>query len=616
MSKSLSRISHLFIGILTVAFAAALGMPSAYANISASMKLKDNVVQLGESTSLYVTIVADGGEALSSPQIPEYEWTVVELVGQNHKQSVNFVNGKITSVKTLTLTYRVTPLEAGQYAFTNMQLPKTSTSIEPVSITIMDSNSSSSSSSSSQNQSSSNPSSRSIPNQSQQNEHGLSMLAELEKNEYYLGEEIILTYYLYYPMNVRDISIQKIEDSRNQFQGFWKEQVEIKQQIERLSGSSLVRAPIMSYVLYPLTPGKHTIDSIRLHCNISDRRTIFPRRFIRTTVQSKPVDIQVNPLPTENKPDIFEGAVGQFQLTSTVEDTDIEEGSHVSLKVTLAGQGNIKNAPDPILPDLSKFDQYDPTREENIQVRKDGMRGQITYSHPLLPHDITANRIGPVRYAYFDPEQEAYQVLKTNPISLNIIPGSNQARGGGFANNRRIITRIGDDFRYIDTSTLAISNVFMPVYFDLRYWLMAVLALLVLVLAVTLKWRREYLQHNPKVAKSLTAPKQAKRLLNEARQSMQSGNTESIYSQLGKAVTDYISNRWNLACAGMTSGDLRQALPQNGVSESCTEEVIQLLEEFDAARFSGAANDPEQVKHDYQKTERVLSALMNQKSHA
>ncbi|MEW6238201.1 MAG: BatD family protein [Candidatus Omnitrophota bacterium] len=595
-------------GLLGIVLWLALSAPLSQAAATYTASLEKNVIRAGETTRLTVSANSNAGEELNPPQFSQINGLSINYLGQTkNESSFSWINGQMTSSRSLEWEYEVIALAEGKYSIANVQSAGAGGGAQPLILTVLAPGAPTPTQQ---------PGAASAP---QTNPYGIFITAECSKKEAYVGEEIILSYDAYFPSN-RNIRAEKLEDRRGQFQGFWTEIFDYGQdrniQRLRLANNTIAdRLPLIVYILYPLKPGEQSIEPLSLICQVPERSDVFGFPFGRTqrvSVASGEVKIKAIPLPEEGKPDIFQGAVGTFKLTGRAENTDIRAGDTVTLKVALEGMGNIRNAPSPVLPDLTKFDEFPSTKKEDIRVTKDGASGRVEYTYVLMPRDANANHIDPIRFAYFDPAKKQYFVLQTQPIDLNIQAVSGQ-RGGGFLNDRRIINRVGDDFRYIETSPLALSIVYMPIYRRRKFWMALILPILLLALGHYRKNRRRYLEGNPDVVKSKKAPRLARKLLADARKALSGGDPERLYSHLGKAITDYISHRWNFSSAGMTSLEIKQTLCGRGVEEDCAGRVILALEELDAARFSGAARDSGRMQSDFFKTERILSEMMKQR---
>ena len=608
----LARVLFLYglegVVIAVLAFGA---LPAAWAKVSATAQLDQRSIHVGESAFLSVRVQSDAGEELKDPEITAPVGLEIIFRDYSSSSSITFSNGRMTSINSLEYHYNVVGLKEGGYTLNNIKVPvgNASISVSPVSLKVL----------------AGAPQPTPPPGTQQRakaNAYGIVFLSEQNKNEVYVGEEAQLTYIAFFPITVTKI---QLDDRRGQFQNFWTETFDMMDtryhEQKTFNGRPYLQVPIRRYFLFPLTASEATIEPLHMVCEVipdpsRNFRFFFGGDSKPADVTSDSVTLQVKPLPAEKQPDIFKGAVGQFEMSAKVESLEVREGDPVTLKVILKGRGNVRNAPPPVLPDLSKFDTFDPTKNENIQVNLDGVSGEITYTHILMPHDVNANKIGPVRYAFFDPAKKEYVTLQTPEIALKILPSAQgNRRGTAFTGaNRRMITRIGEDFRFIAVTPAALATVMLPLYEEWTYWFWAISPLGLLIAAYVLKRRAAFAAQNPDRMKSRRASRLAHRLLANARQAIQKNDAASTYSALAKAVTDFISHRWNLSCAGLTSEVLRQALLERGVDGGCAGRVLEVLNDFDGARFSVVQLDQSRMQEDYRRAEQMIMDLMKQKA--
>jgi len=591
---------------------------SAFGEITIGVTLEKNVLKEGESTEMQIAIRATGADTVQqAPPKPEIAGLNFQYVTQSSNRSFSMINGQTHSSMDIKLYYEVYAMKKGRYVISGISLPSKGGLVQakPVEITVF---------------AGEKPAPAPKLGTSElagDTRYNVYVLSSTDKKEYFVGEEVIASYRTlfhqqskqwidYNAANNRSYVVFK--EKRGNLKDFLSEEVNL-----RFKGkSTMVRPensrelffqrPLINYVLYPLKAGEFTLDPLDMEFMLRPNR----RSPIPVKIHPKPLPITVKPLPQEGKPDIFEGAVGTFSLGSNVDSLEIEAGDTVTLKVTLEGFGNLKNAPQPVLPDLTSFDRFDPTTKDSIITTEKGMRGRIDYSFVLMPHDINANQIGPVRYAYFDPKQKKYITLQTKPISLTVTPPKNGSMRSGnpYSVNRRIITRTGDDFRFITTGPASLSVVFLPIYRTKAFWFAAIVPILLLAATFIWKRRQDFLALNPAAARSRRAPRLARKFLADAGHALKNGNSEHVYPLLSKAITDYIDFRWNLSCAGMTVLELKESLTGLGLEEALTGSIVQTLETFDNARFSGSQLDSGQITRDYTETETLLHELIKSKT--
>src|SRR5262249_11704245 len=105
--------------------------------------------------------------------------------------------------------------------------------------------------------------------------------------------------------------------------------------------------------------------------------------------KSKALTVEVMPLPVDGRPQGFEAAnVGRYELSSSVDRTEVKAGEAITWKLTVRGAGNVRNVRLPpiqkMADKLDGFRVYEPTTKETIEPG-DEVHGQKVYTYLLLP---------------------------------------------------------------------------------------------------------------------------------------------------------------------------------------------------------------------------------------
>ncbi|MBI1389965.1 MAG: hypothetical protein GC154_16110 [bacterium] len=587
----------------------------AHADVTVSAAVSPAMIHVNEGAKLSVTVNSNANDQLNPPTVPQIQGLNISYRSQQSSTSWSMVNGQTTTSRSLIYEYDVLGLAEGDYELKDIRVPTANgfVAANPVSLKVLAADAPAPTAE---------PQSQSqTPDTSQQsNPYGVYFVGQLDKEEAYVGEQVILTYYLLIPREREgDVSIDNVDEQQGQFQGFWVEKHDLGRNFEpeyrSVNNRIYKKYTILRYILFPLKAGEQTIPALKLQGRVSRAMgfSVF-RQSDAAVFTSTPITLKVNPLPEEGKPAVFQGAVGGFELSDSVDSKEVKVGDPVTLKVTLSGSGNIRNAPSPVLPDLSMFDQFDPTSSQEVNVTREGVSGKVEYTHVLIPHDVNANEIGPVQFAYFDPQKKEYVTLKTQPIELTVSDAANVHGPYSSGASRRIITRVGDDFRYIHDTPLALSVIPLRMYRGAGFWLLALSPLLIVGGAFAWRRRQDYLSANPDVARSLKAPAVARKFITDAREAFAANDAHRVYAALGKAIEQTVDHRWNLAAAGLTTAQLKERLLERQVDAECVDETTRMMRTVDGARFSGAAGfDRHSIQNDIERTESILQTLMKQK---
>jgi hypothetical protein len=120
-----------------------------------------------------------------------------------------------------------------------------------------------------------------------------------------------------------------------------------------------------------------------------------------------------------NKPKDFTGAVGSFDIMSSVSSEIVENGTPMTFYLKLIGEGNLSNIGRPIISFPDDFDIFDGEIliERNIT---DSVSGAITWEYNIIPRKEGNYIISAISVPFFDTEKESWNLAKSNPIKLNI----------------------------------------------------------------------------------------------------------------------------------------------------------------------------------------------------
>ncbi len=179
----------------------------------------------------------------------------------------------------------------------------------------------------------------------------------------------------------------------------------------RIRGNSYYTFDYDKKVVFPTGSGKKKIEPFKL---------VLHSAFDAVSITSSGASVDVKPLPS-GAPTSFTGGVGSFTISREVSDTRMRQGDVFTMKVIIAGTGNLQNIGEPKL-DLPKgFVLYgDPVMTEDLSYSFKGAEGSVTFEF-----NIQVNRAGDLTlpqttFTYFDPFKEKYIESSTGPMLLKI----------------------------------------------------------------------------------------------------------------------------------------------------------------------------------------------------
>ena len=181
----------------------------------------------------------------------------------------------------------------------------------------------------------------------------------------------------------------------------------------------------------------------------------FTRRLqLQTTLDVGSITLDIQPLP-EGAPAGFANAVGNFTIGSAISQADVVEGEPLSLDIVVNGKGNLDNLKPPVMVEAEGWKVYEASAEQRGEERRD-LNGKVAFRQFIRPLEMKS-AIPPFKLVFFDPEEEVYKTVTSEPIALNMTPavgGKNFESSGPPQALPLPVERMNDILGLIDTKTL------------------------------------------------------------------------------------------------------------------------------------------------------------------
>jgi len=571
----------------------------AAAQVKVMASLEQPTVHVSQATILSVEVTVPGG-VVPTPRLPNVDHLAISPRGGYHvKQSPFEV--------TRTFSYYVISDRPGVYSIAPITVEQEGEtySANPVTLTVLE---------------------RGRPIEAQEAPDYF-LKASVDRETVYVNEPVVLTYQQY--SRYEPTGRLNLVLDPNVFKGFWHEDVpqqQLSYRREQVGSVQYYVVDLKQVILFPIASGDITIEPVRLRSVLKKPAERQPRRrslfddfffddFLERTqgteveMLANPVTLHVLPLPSEGRPENFSGAVGQYHLTASVNKREVEVGEPITLTVTVQGRGNLKNLPEPALPDLEAFDRYPSPKKESISVKDGTLDGKVTFEYLLVPRTTDANQIGPVQLNYFNTALERYMTEKSDAVALNVLPSARKEEETivlGAGPRQRQIRILGEDLRYIHTDLDA-----FRADSGRRLGLPLVVSLHVLPAGLLLGWfvylrRQRRKEADPAWAGRLRAPRQARRNLRQCERLLQSNEVQLFYSAVERTLLQYFSQRFSVPLAGMTQEDRRRLFLERLQDETLIGQIESILTACDEARFAPGAAEPGRMREILEQLRQIL----------
>jgi hypothetical protein len=537
--------------------------------------LDREAITVGESATL--TLRFEGGEPKSMPALPAIPNLQVSSTGTSH--GVTMVNGQ-TSVS-IAQTYALTPTQPGEYIIPSLkaEVGGQVLTTQPWKLTAVKAPTSATDAA---------------------GDKLAFFKLFVPKKEVYVGEILSVEFQVF----VRD-GVANAEDILQAFDRYGgcplkAEGVSIiktahAQRRRGRLGNSIYGVASLVTSLSPLKTGPITIGSMEVPLTLqiplpNQQRDWWGRLQVeqrQVVLSAEPETLNALPLPKENIPATFNGAVGTFTMTVNAGPTNVAAGDPVTVRVQLSGRGAFDTLTLPEQTGWRDFKTYPPTTKVETTDPL-GLQGTKTFEQVVVPQSADIKALPPVSFSFFDPDQKAYRTLTQPAIPLVVRAGGAAPAPVVAATSRSAAENPppAQDIVHIKPRLGAVAQIAPPLL--LQPWFLAIQAVPLLAWLSALVWRRrtESLANNPRLRRRRQVAQLIRQGLGDLRRLAAANKSDDFFAMLVRLLQEGLGERLDLPASAITEAVIEEHLRPRGVPESTLTSLHELFQTCNLVRYA------------------------------
>lgn len=446
----------------------------------------------------------------------------------------------------------------------------------------------------------------------------------VNKNNPYVGEEVVVTYRIYTAVTVKQYTMQKLPSNK----GFWSEDLkpDENEQRETINGRPYVYVDLRKVALFPQESGKATIEPLEIEvvAAVPQRRerertgSIFdffddpffsPVSYAQATLRSKPVVLNVRPLPEAGKPADFNGVVGNYTVSFQYDKSkELKANEAINFKFNVSGQGNLELIPPPHILFPPDFEVYEP-RVSLQKTQDQHIGGEASIEYIVVPRNAGIYRIPAFAFSHFDPKQGRYKTANIPETVLNIQEGSGAyTSSGGEADPGAVTATL------LPLQTHAPHWSFAKYQFFLSagWWLTLVGVVMAAAAGVLVYRRRKAVLADVTGLRNKRAAAEARRCLKKAHLYMSQNKKGDFYIEISQALWGFLSHKFNIPVSDLSIAHAQDVLQGRGLSAEVTQAFIQTLDHCEFERFAPQGNSRQSMAALYEEALNVISSIVKE----
>ncbi|MBE38033.1 MAG: hypothetical protein CMP50_05275 [Flavobacteriales bacterium] len=541
-------------------------------HIVLSQNFEVNVSQkkIGLHETFEISFTLNGsGKSFSPPPFSNFQ--IVR--GPNKSSSTSIINGSLT--QELTYTYVLKPKKIGVFTILPATIKYKGNVIGTKPTTI-------------QVQKGSTPKKSNSPYDIVSRKIHLNVTSN--KSVCYVGEPVVLTYVLYFNLNIGSLSPNSIK-----YTNFWANEIDANNDTKKqtFKGESYNAAIIKQVVLTPQLSGIQTVEplSINLVASVpTGRRDFFnmiTSQNIDYTVVANNLSITVLDLPKEGRPDNFSGAIGDFDLSVNLDRDSIDINESVTFTVKIKGKGNLNLINSPKVNFDKQLEVFEPKNADKIKINQTGIQGYKKEEYLIVPRHKGVYNLQPVKFNFFNPKTKRYVSVLSQDMKIKV-GGDQQATDSYTLQtiNKEQVDLLNEDIKFIKTTYSGVSvksNFNNSIFF----YLLIFIAILIVILV--------FLNQNKFIDFNILFDKT---ILNESVEKLQ--ETQSLlkqkkYQEFQSSILNvlflYVSKKFSINKANLSVGTIENELIKNEVPENLISDYLDLIKYLERCKYSSYDGD-------------------------
>jgi hypothetical protein len=572
--KNRKTISFLAAGVLLFAALCFCATTAHAAAFTAS--LDRDTITLGDSATLSLTF--DGGSPKKVPVPPDVPGLQISYVGPSSQFS--FINGQVNS--TVTHNFTVTPQKAGEFIIPPLTADVSGQELNSstLKLTVLE------------------PSAP-VPAEINSGLQVAFMTLALPNNQVYAGQVITGELRVFLRDDVQNagnfqitsfpadgFSVGKSEqgaEERTQIHNCIYTIIPFNIALTVVKTGTLSIGPLTANIVLFLPSSNQSSDPFLQQFGMRDPFGGNGKQF---SLATETLNVESLPVPTQNAPANFNGAVGDYTMTVSVGPTNVAVGDPITVRVQISGRGDVAALTLPDQTTWSDFKTFQPTSKVETTDRL-GIQGAKTFEQIVTPQSTDIHELPPFSFSFFNPETKTFRTLTQPDVELAVHSGGTAvAPAMVSAKSSNGESPPPADILPIKQNLGVLAQMNPPLV--TRPWFLAVQSVPVLAWLAAFVWRKraDNLASNPRLRRQRRVAQLIEGGLSDLRQFAAEDNSDEFFSTLFHLLQEQLGERLDCPAFSITEAVIEEKLRPLGAQDSTLSTLHELFQICNQARYA------------------------------
>ena len=536
--------------------------------------LDRDAITLGENVTL--SLKFDGVQPSDAPAIPDIAGLQFQYIGPS--SSFTFINGQTSS--SITYNYTVTAQHDGQFTIPALRADINGQPFISLPLTLTVSKVAA-------------PPAANLD----AGDQVAFMKFVFPKNKVYVGEAVVGRLELYLRDDVQNFgNFQLTASPTDGFNAGKNAEPPNQRRRVQIGNHSYVvipiAVPLTAIQTGQLTLGPFTASAVVVTPSQNQGGDPFFRMFNQgeqkqVTLATEPFTVESLPLPEQNKPANFSGAVGDFMLTVSAGPTTLTVGDPITVRVQISGSGALDAITLPTQDTWNNFKTYPPTTKLETTDQL-GFQGTKTFEQIVSPLNSDVQELPPFTFSFFNPNDGQYHTLTqpATPLTVHSAGASALPTIAGGKNSSADNTAPLQDILPIKENLGALETKTVPLVARPEFLALQSLPLIAIFAAFVWRKRADNLANNPRLRRQRAVAQLVNGGLGDLNKFAAEKKSNEFFAMLFRLLQEQLGERLDCPATSITEADVDKRLIYIGATPITLESLRELFQLCNQARYA------------------------------
>jgi hypothetical protein len=293
------------------------------------------------------------------------------------------------------------------------------------------------------------------------------------------------------------------------------------------------------------------------------------------------------PVPEQNKPANFTGAVGDFMLTASAGPTTLTVGDPITVRVQISGSGALDAVTLPTQGAWNNFKTYPPTSKLET-TDQFGFQGTKTFEQIVSPLNSDVQELPPLTFSFFNPNDGQYHTLTqpATPLTVHSAGASALPTIAGNKNSSTDNSAPPQDILPIKENLGALETKTVPLIARPEFLALQSLPVLAFLAAFIWRKRTDNLANNPRLRRQRAVAQLVSIGLDDLKKFAAENKPDEFFAMLFRLLQEQLGERLDCPATAITENVVEENSILRGANEATRNNLRELFQLCNQARYA------------------------------